>query len=190
VELLDCPELAPRPELTVAREILTTYAAPDAAQTRTRDRMVAWIDAHPSDAHKRSCLQGHLTASALLMDSTRTRVLLTLHRKLGKWLQLGGHCDGDANLAGVAWRETLEESGITPAAMSAAPIDVDIHVIPARREEPQHDHLDTRYLMIAPPGARSVISPESIDLRWFTRPEAEAINLDDSVRRLFDIAFR
>lgn len=187
--MIPSPVLAPERDLRVAREILTAYEAVGESQTRMRARIVDWIDKHPLDAHLRSCLEGHLTASAVLMDATRTRVLLTLHRKLGKWLQLGGHCDGDANLAGVAWRETLEESGIQPAAISAAPIDVDVHRIPARPGEPEHDHLDTRYLVVAPKSAEVVISSESIDLRWFTRSEAEGLELDSSVLRLFDSAF-
>ena len=195
IELTRAPLLDEVPDLALAREILGTYEPYDDAQAAIRDRIVAWIDAHPEDAHRRTCLAGHLTASAILLDTNRERVLLTLHRKLGKWLQLGGHCDGDANLAGVAWRENLEESGITPAAISALPIDVDIHAIPARPAkgdrpaEPEHDHLDTRYLLVAPPGAREVMSDESLDLRWFTRTEARALELDDSVQRLLDIAF-
>ena len=189
IELTSSPELTETPDLAYAREILRRYEPYDSNQAATRDRIAAWIDAHPTDAHERSCLEGHLTASAILLDANRERVRLTLHRKLGKWLQLGGHCDGDANLTGVSWRENVEESGITPAFISAHPIDVDIHRIPARPGEPEHDHLDTRYLLIAPEGAQETIGEESIDLRWFTPVETRALELDDSVQRLLDIAF-
>ena len=188
IELTSTPLLDEVHDLALAQEILGSYDPRDRHQAETRDRIVAWIDAHPEDAHRRTCLAGHLTASAILLDSSRERVLLTLHKKLGKWLQLGGHCDGDANLAGVAWRENVEESGITPAAISALPIDVDIHRIPERPAEPEHDHLDTRYLLVAPGDAREVISDESIELRWFTEDETRELDLDDSVRRLLRLA--
>lgn len=96
------------------------------------------------------------------------------------------HCD--ANLAAVSWRENVEESGITPAFTSVQSIDVDIHQIPARPGEPEHDHLDTRHLLIAPEGAQETISEESIDLRWFTREEARQLELDESVTRLLEFA--
>jgi len=179
--------LAPVPDLATARRLLTTWSAPDAERAHTRDDIVAFINAHPDDAHLRTCLPGHLTGSALAIDADGERVLLHLHRKLGRWLQFGGHCDGDANLLAVAWRETTEESGLEPDAISAAPIDVDIHSIPARKDEPQHLHLDVRYLVRLPSGALPAISEESLDLAWFTRSKALELDLDDSLRRLFDL---
>ena len=117
------------------------------------------------------------------------RALLTYHRKLGRWLQLGGHADGDANLAGVALREAVEESGIADLAIDPAPVDLDIHVIPARPGEPEHLHLDTRFLVRAGPGAEPRMSSESLDLRWFAPRDLHGVETDDSVRRLFRIAF-
>lgn len=181
------------PDLDEARRILRAYhPAPDhpggaATQAATRDRILAFVDAHPEDAHQRSCLEGHLTASVLLMDHSKSRVLLTLHAKLNRWLQFGGHCDGDANLFACAWRETVEESGITPAWMSQGPVDVDIHTIPARPGEPEHLHLDVRYLARAPEGAVEVCSSESHRLGWFSPEEAEKLDLDSSVRRLLEL---
>ena len=106
------------PDLGFARNVLARYPPPDREQAETRDRILAFLEVHATDAHLRTCLEGHLTASALLVDRTHERALLTFHRKLGKWLQLGGHCDGDANLLGVAWRETVEESGIVPTSIT------------------------------------------------------------------------
>ncbi len=151
--------------------------------------MLAFLDAHPGDAHRRTLLVGHLTASAIVLDPRRQRVLLTLHGKLGRWLQLGGHCDGDANLPGVALREATEESGIGDLAIDPVPIDLDIHPIPARPGEPEHLHLDTRFLVLAGDGARERRGEESRDLRWFTSPEARLLESDDSVGRLLEIAF-
>jgi 8-oxo-dGTP pyrophosphatase MutT (NUDIX family) len=185
---LKAKDLISTPDLTVARSLLDTWDPPTLEQDRTRDRILAFIDEHPRDAHLRSCLPGHLTASALVIDAAGERALLTHHKKLRRWLQLGGHCDGDANLAAVALREAIEESGIADLSIDPIPIDVDIHVIPARKEEPEHLHLDTRFLVRAPKDVEERTGGESLELRWFTREEAEILDTDDSVRRLLRIA--
>ncbi|MFN0006277.1 MAG: NUDIX hydrolase [Planctomycetota bacterium] len=182
-------DLVSTPDLAVARHLLAAWDPPTLEQERTRDRILAFVDAHPRDAHLRTCLEGHLTASALVLDATGERALLTHHAKLGKWLQLGGHCDGDANLAAAALREAIEESGIEDLEIDPLPIDLDVHPIPARRGEPKHLHLDTRFLVHAPKGAVGRASEESIELRWFTREEASDLETDDSVRRLLRIAW-
>jgi 8-oxo-dGTP pyrophosphatase MutT (NUDIX family) len=182
-------------DLALARHVLSAWDAPTIEQERVRDRMLAFIDEHPADAHKRTCVPGHLTASALVIDAQGERALLTHHRKLGRWLQLGGHCDGDANLAAVALREAIEESGIEDLSIDPPPVDVDIHTIPARpakdasAAEPEHLHLDTRFLVHAPAGARATASSESNELRWFTPDEVDEIETDDSVLRLVRLAF-
>jgi 8-oxo-dGTP pyrophosphatase MutT (NUDIX family) len=181
--------LRAEPDLARAREILAAYPAPDAEQEATRRRMLAFIEAHPEDAHLRTCLEGHLTASSLILDADGERALLGFHKKLGRWLQLGGHCDGDANLAHVALREAQEESGIEALEIDSTPVDLDIHTIPARPGEPEHLHLDTRYLLRAAPGSVPVVSEESLELCWVTPEEARSMELDDSLRRLFAIAF-
>lgn len=187
VTLVGAHELPSTSDLDVARAILRDYRAPSREQEDVRARMLAFVDAHPTDAHLRSCAPGHLTASALVVDARRTRALLTFHKKLERWLQLGGHCDGDANLAAAALREAIEESGIEGLAIDPRPIDLDIHVIPARASEPEHLHLDTRFVVVAPEGALERISAESLELAWLTRGELDAIDTDDSVRRLFAI---
>ena len=185
----DDPALATRDDLAHARAILERYEPWDEQQVQARVDMLAFLDAHP-DALHRSCLAGHLTGAALVIHADGQRALLTHHAKLGFWLQLGGHCDGDANLPAVALREAIEESGIPDLTIDPTPIDLDVHPIPARPGEPEHLHLDTRFLAWAPPGAKTVVSHESKDLSWFTPDELGAIDVDDSVRRLFDLAFR
>ena len=180
----DHPELAPATDLARARDTLAAYAPRDAHQAEQRAFFLRWIDAH-ADAALRTCLAGHLTASALVVDHSGTRALLTLHRKLGRWLQLGGHCDGDTNLASAALREAREESGIAGLEIDPLPIDLDAHRIPARANEPEHWHLDTRYLVRAPADARELVSEESLALRWFALEELAELPTDDSVRRLF-----
>ncbi len=184
----DDARLGFRPELEHARALLRGFAPRDAAGARELARLLAFLDAHPGALH-RSELAGHLTASALVLDAGRERALLTLHGKLGRWLQLGGHCDGDANLPAVALREALEESGIEGLRIDPRPLDVDVHAIPARPGEPEHLPLDTRFLAVAPPGAEPVRGPESRELRWFAPAELEGIDADASLRRLFALAF-
>lgn len=174
-------------DLARAREVLSAYQPRDVQQVETRERMLAFIAAHSDDAHLRTCLQGHLTAGVLLLDHAGERALLTLHRKLGRWLQLGGHCDGDANLAGVALREATEESGIEGIEIELEPFDLDIHTIPARQGEPAHEHLDVRFVARAPRGARPMVSDESLALRWVAPHELDELDVDASVRRLFDL---
>ena len=189
LERLTRRELPFMPDLAFARAELERYSPRDALQRTARADMLAFIDAHPLDAHMRTCVEGHLTASALVIDEARGAALLTFHKKLERWLQLGGHCDGDANLAAAALREAEEESGIDGLAIDPTPIDLDIHLIPARKDEPAHLHLDTRFVVFAPAGAQAALSDESLKLRWFTPDEMRAIETDDSVRRLFEHVF-
>lgn len=164
-----------------------------AEQRAVADQMLAFADAHP-DALLRSCLEGHFTGSALVMDAAGERALFLFHRKLQRWLQPGGHADGDGNLAGVAWREATEETGIDGLVVDPVPIDLDIHVIGARPDvagrppEPRHLHLDARYLVVAPAGAVERGNHESEQLRWCTPGEARRLGLDDGTIRLLDAA--
>ena len=182
------PLLERGPARERVRETLTAYVPPDALQAQVRARMLAFLDEH-DDALERSCAPGHFTASALVVDAAGEQALLTLHRKLGRWLQLGGHCDGDGNLGGSALREAREESGIEGLALAPDPIDLDVHAIPARAGEPEHLHLDVRFLVVAPPGAVARASSESLELRWLAAADLASIPSDDSVRRLFRLAF-
>ncbi|MBB1088926.1 NUDIX hydrolase [Lysobacter sp. SG-8] len=120
----------------------------------------------PADPFVRARLDGHFTGSAWLVDRTGRRVLLTHHRKLERWLQLGGHADGDVELARVALREAEEESGLQDLEVEPDPFDVDRHWIPARGDVPGHWHYDVRYVVRAGEDERFVVSEESLDLAW------------------------
>ena len=113
---------------------------------------------------ERSHPPGHFTGSAWLVSADGERVLLTHHRKLGRWLQLGGHADGDRDLAGVALREAEEESGLERLQLEQAIFDLDRHIIPARGEEPAHWHYDVRYVVRATAVETFAVSDESLDL--------------------------
>jgi 8-oxo-dGTP pyrophosphatase MutT (NUDIX family) len=159
---------------------------PDEADVVARFR--AFVTAHP-DCFERSCAPGHVTGSAWIVSHDRRRFLLTHHRKLRRWLQLGGHADGDPDTAAVALREATEESGVAGLALVAIdgrvqPLDLDAHEIPARGDEPAHVHYDVRFLVVAPPDARTTVGAESLDLRWFAADERLAVDHDESVARL------
>lgn len=110
---------------------------------------------------------GHFTASAWIVNKTRTHTLLTLHRKLNKWLQLGGHADGNENLVEVSMTEAIEESGLTSLRLVDRSIfDIDCHAIPARGDEPHHFHYDVRFLVEAEMDEPLILSEESKDLAW------------------------
>ncbi len=113
-----------------AVKVLAGWTPPDDEQQTLRDLYLVHLRAH-SDGLSRDCRPGHITASTAVLDAARRRVLLTLHRKIGRWLQLGGHCEpGDATLAAVALREATEESGIAHLALLAGPVNLDRHAVP------------------------------------------------------------
>lgn len=180
--------LQPSSDLGLARHAIAAYRPTDAEQQALRRRMLRFIDAFPDSAHLRCCEPGHLTASALLIAVDSGRVLLTHHHKLRRWLQLGGHCDGDANLAAVALREAEEESGLTDLSIDPCIVDLDIHPIPARAGEPEHLHYDCRFLVYAATARTPSRNEESDDLRWLDVAQAESLTDDPSVRRLLTLA--
>ncbi|MDX3516827.1 NUDIX hydrolase [Streptomyces scabiei] len=151
-------------------------------QAELRQAYLDHLAAHP-DGMWKACGDGHITASGLVIDLERGRVLLTLHRKLRMWLQMGGHCEpGDSTLAGSALREATEESGIAGLTLlPGGPVRLDRHHTPCAW------HLDVQYAALAPVGAVEAISDESLDLRWFSYAEVPAV-ADDSVVRLLDAA--
>jgi 8-oxo-dGTP pyrophosphatase MutT (NUDIX family) len=177
----DDARLASATDLAVARRHIEAAAVEGPAVEHQRD-VLAFVDHHP-DALLRSCTEGHLTGSALVVDAAGSRTLLMLHRKLGRWFQPGGHADGDAGLAAAALREATEETGIDGLRLAWPAIDVDIHRVEPPGE-PAHLHLDTRYLVVAPAGAVEHGNEESLALRWVTLDELDALGVDDSTRRL------
>ena len=139
---------------------------PDPPAAALREAYIGFLLARP-DAVWRSCVPGHVTASAVVVDPSRQAVLLTLHPRVGRWVQLGGHCEPtDQTLAGAALREAREESGIDELELDPVPLGLDVHPLTCSLGVPTR-HFDVRFLAVAPPGAPAVISDESLDLRWF-----------------------
>ncbi|GAA0714814.1 NUDIX hydrolase [Dokdonella soli] len=137
------------------------------------------------DAASRELNGRHLTGSAWLVSADGARVLLTHHRKLDRWLQLGGHADGDTDLARVALREAEEESGLPDLVVEPAIFDLDRHRIPARGNEPEHWHYDARYVVRATVSEDFVVSDESHALAWWSIADiARGDGFDDSLRRM------
>jgi 8-oxo-dGTP pyrophosphatase MutT (NUDIX family) len=148
------------------------------------DETIAFVEAHP-DCLLRTCLEGHLTGSAWVVSPDRRRTLLTHHRKLGKWLQLGGHADGDPDLLAVALREAREESGLSRlAAVDPLLFDVDRHWIASRGAEPGHWHHDLRFMVEADPSEALTLSSESRALSWVDVSTVCGLNPEESMARM------
>jgi 8-oxo-dGTP pyrophosphatase MutT (NUDIX family) len=166
---------------------LRRHTCADEPERRDRDRILRFIGRH-ADPFDRRIAEGHLTASALVVCRSGDRVLLLHHRKLERWLQPGGHADlGETSGEAIALREALEETGVEGLTLhptAPRPLDVDVHSIPARGPEPAHEHLDLRYLVLAPLGAAATLNAdESRALRWFAWPELGGLGLDAGLCR-------
>lgn len=135
------------------------------------------------DALLRSTRPGHLTASALVFDHEARRILLLHHAKLRRWLQPGGHADGEANLARVALAEAREETGIDDLEIVDPAVDIDIHNVAPPGDDPIL-HYDVRFVALAPAGAEPVGNHESTDIRWVPLDDLEAYDLDSGTHRL------
>ena len=134
---------------------------------------------------ERSLLIGHITGSAWIVDKSRQFTLLTHHRKLDKWFQTGGHCDGDSDVLNVAMKEALEETGLSNIqTISCNIFDIDIHEIPERKGVPKHLHYDVRFLLEADMNEPLIISSESSDLAWVELTNVVKLNNSESIMRM------
>jgi 8-oxo-dGTP pyrophosphatase MutT (NUDIX family) len=134
---------------------------------------------------ERNCFApGHITGSAWLLNRGETHVLLTHHRKLGRWLQLGGHADGDEDVLAVATREAREESSLEVAPVSLDVFDIDVHEIPARGDDPRHLHFDVRFALKTTADETFRVGPESHALRWVPLERISTLTDEASIQRM------
>lgn len=180
---------------TALLDLLAHYERENPEEADCAERIRDLIERN-RDCFERSCLKGHITASCWILSPDYRSFLLTHHRKLGRWLQLGGHADGDTDVVRVALREAREESGLNELTCLSAdgrewkpssqplPLDIDVHRIPERGAEPEHEHHDIRFLLLAGPGQTIHMSEESKALDWFDLKALPSLGVDRSLLRL------
>ncbi|MCP5062879.1 MAG: NUDIX hydrolase [Ignavibacteriae bacterium] len=148
------------------------------------DKFSSFIKNNP-DCFKRTLEHGHITGSAWVMNLERTHTLLTHHKKLDKWLQLGGHVDGESDVLAEAIREVKEESGLKHVKVEYDGIfDLDVHLIPANKKELQHYHFDVRFLLSTNNPDEIIMSDESHDLKWISLKEINNYTNEPSILRM------
>ncbi len=174
--------------------MLVRYKSHHPEEAKVADRICHLITTSP-DCFERHCRPGHITASAWVLSRDHRRSALVLHRKLNRWLQPGGHADGNSDVVAVALKEVHEETGLTELERiqphgQPIPFDIDIHRIPARVDpsgellEDAHDHHDLRFLFRATSEQPLVLSEESHEVRWFSRQEIMDLTQEESVLRM------
>jgi 8-oxo-dGTP pyrophosphatase MutT (NUDIX family) len=164
--------------------LLASHDAMDPTEKRMLADMIGFIEAH-EDCFERSLAEGHVTASAWIVNPGRTHVLLIHHVKLDKWLQPGGHCDGDADVLGVAGKEAFEETGLTVKPIGIGIFDVDNHFIPSRRDIPGHIHYDVRFQVEAEKEAEELPGNNEVNsIRWIKLEDVHRYNNEDSITRM------
>ena len=164
-------------------ELLHRYTVAHPEESATIERFLDFVNRHER-CFERDLREGHITGSAWLVDGAGERVLLTHHRKLGRWLQLGGHSDGDPRPLRVAVNEAREESGLEVRPLSVGVFDLDVHEIPARRRDPAHLHFDVRFALQTVGSEAFRLSDESLDLAWVPIERLEEYTGEESVLRM------
>ncbi|MGB5107912.1 MAG: NUDIX hydrolase [Candidatus Zixiibacteriota bacterium] len=163
---------------------LRNYGASSLRDERVRDEIAAFVNEH-SDCFERSLGTGHITGSAWIVNRARDRFLLTFHKKLGLWLQLGGHADGNSDILAVALQEAREESGVENISpISEAIFDLDIHRIPEHKGVAEHYHYDVRFLCEADDSQKLIVSDESHDLAWLSAEQIKGLTNEESILRM------
>jgi 8-oxo-dGTP pyrophosphatase MutT (NUDIX family) len=167
------------------KEKLINYHPTDTAEQVFKQDMLTFLEQYP-DCFERALEVGHFTGSAWLVSKDGTKALLMHHTKLDRWLQLGGHCDGDSDVLAVAVKEAQEESGINGIEPITTDIfDIDVHLIPASSKLPAHYHYDVRFFLRVASDEEIVQNKESKELRWIDKDVSELPTDATSVTRMF-----
>jgi 8-oxo-dGTP pyrophosphatase MutT (NUDIX family) len=175
--VLGADELAASPEdLDLARAMIAAASLDEVGEEEVRGKFLNLLDTHAGVLDRR-CRPGHLTGSAVVVAADGNRVLVLWHNKARRWLQPGGHADGDGNLAHVAWREATEETGIVGLRVVTPAIHLDIHEF-RPPDEDAHLHFDVRFVVLAPPEAVAQHNHESSAVRWVTLAELGDLDPD------------
>jgi 8-oxo-dGTP pyrophosphatase MutT (NUDIX family) len=182
-ELLVASEVVSREQLIA---LLDAHVPYDADERAALERTTRFVRAH-ADCFERRRADGHVTGSAWVTSRSGERVVLVHHVKLGRWLQPGGHADGDGDVAAVALREAREETGLGSIVLASPEVyDVDVHAIPKRGAEARHFHYDVRFRFFADPDEAPSASAESHAVRWLTLDEVRALTPERSLARMIE----
>ena len=169
-------------------QLLENYRAFDAHETQMAARLKAFLDSEGEhfgrDLSGKAPDWGHVTGSAWIVDETGENVVLVFHRKLGKWVQPGGHCDGESDVLSVALREAREETGLHVSPVENTIWDVDAHQIPQYWNTPAHVHYDARFLLRADSSQNPVVSDESHAVKWVSLDEGLKLSSEKSIARM------
>lgn len=164
--------------------LLQDYNTNNEFEVKCRDRIIDFIKNNDVYLGKGNS-DGHLTGSAWIVNADKSKILLTHHKKLDKWLQLGGHTEENENLLQTALREAMEESGLSNVKVISDYIfDMDVHLIPSRKNEKEHFHYDIRFLFEADESENIEISHESKDLKWVSIEEISSYSKEESIHRM------
>ena len=165
------------------RQLIENYCAGYPTE-KTAQSILSFLQADKNPFSRKN-QHGHFTGSAWIVNPDKSKILMTHHKKIGKWLQLGGHADDEEDLLKVSQREAKEESGLNNFVILSKEIfDMDIHEIPSIGSEPKHLHYDIRFLLEANPEESIIVSDESYDVAWIELDKIQQINSEDSIIRM------
>ncbi|MCP9745810.1 NUDIX hydrolase [Lacihabitans sp. CS3-21] len=164
-------------------ELIASYNGIYESEKLIKKRFIEFVQKY-EDCFERHLLVGHITASAFIFDKKNNKILLLHHKKLNKWLQPGGHCDGDKDTLSVAIKEVFEETGLVIKNQAQPIFDLDIHMIPENKGIPEHEHFDVRYLLLADSKIPLIQNHETNQLKWVDLSEMENYTSEESLRRM------
>jgi 8-oxo-dGTP pyrophosphatase MutT (NUDIX family) len=171
---------------TALLNLLINYKANSAQEETAKQEIISFV-LNNQQCFSRELTAGHITGSSWLLNAQEDAALLMHHRKLGRWLQLGGHCDGESDVLAVALREAQEESGVNNIIpISKEIFDIDVHLIPENSKEAAHYHYDIRYLLKVNSNENILLNDEANALLWVKKDGSNLPEVDESVRRMFD----